>query len=245
MDIVRVVKFWLSGVMLLALSATALAMPPKRITSQEKALLPPYCKYTQGGYVGHENPQQPTEGARHWVRVFGGQGITANLWRMHHYCYALIHMMRGQRTGLSRMEFKEAWSGTIEEIDFTLQFLPEDFVLMPEMLLSRGRALVRLKKAEAALENFRKATELKRDYWPPYLEMAEIYIAANDKGHAIEILQAGLLHVPEAKALTQRLIELGGKLPTKPTETRPAQQPTISEEQPISSRGEKPVPGSD
>lgn len=232
MNIAREIRFWLIGVMLLTLSLAALAMPPKRITPQEKGLLPPYCKFTQGGYVGHENPQQPTEGARRWVGVFGGQGMTANLWRMHHYCYALIHMMRGRRTGLAPMEFKEAWLGAIDEIDFSLQFLPEDFVLMPEMLLNRGRALMRLKRPEAALSNFRKATELKPDYWPPYLEMAEIFVAGNDKSKAIEVLQEGLQHAPDAKALRLRLTEVGGKIPVRSSETQPAQVPTISEEQP-------------
>lgn len=245
MDIARVIRFWLTGMMLLTLSSVALAMPPKRITVQEKALLPPYCKFTQGGYVGHENPQQPTDGAKRWVNIFGRQGNTANLWRMHHYCYALIHMMRGQRTGLTLMEFKEAWLGTIEEIDYTLQFLPDDFVLMPEMLLNRGRALVRLKKAEAALENFRKATELKPDYWPPYLEMAEILTAAKDKSGAIEVLQKGLQNAPDAKALRLRLTQLGGKIPSVSLEAGPAQVPVISEEQPLSNPAEKPAPGND
>lgn len=198
-----------------------MAMPPKRITAEEKALLPAYCKYTQGGYVGHENPQQPSAQAKHWVNVFGGQGISAHHWRMHHYCYALIHMMRGQRSGLTLMEYRGAWQDVIGETDYLLQFFPSDFVLMPEILLNRGRAFLRLKKSGTALDNFQKAIELKPDYWPPYLEIANHYAEEGDKAKAIDMLLKGLQHAPNAKGLRIRLKELGGELPPEPAPTQP------------------------
>lgn len=54
----------LGTVIALMLSLPALAMPPKRITAAEKALLPPYCKFTQGGYLGSETTQQYSSGQR-------------------------------------------------------------------------------------------------------------------------------------------------------------------------------------
>lgn len=239
-----VYRFWVIGFVMMW-SLSALAMPPKRITPQEKALLPTYCRYTQGGYVGHEQANQPSPEAKRWVQVFGGEGMTANLWRMHHYCYALIHMMRGYRGGLSKMEFKEAWGGAIEEIDYTLQFLSDNFVLMPEILLNRGRALVRLKRDEAAMESFRKSVQIKPDYWPPYLDMAEIFLNENNKDKAIEILREGLKHAPESVALSKRLSELGGKLPIERLDSKPTKVPTISQEQPVSNHAEKRVSEND
>lgn len=208
-------------------------MPPKHITAEEKALLPPYCKYTQGGYVGgHENPQSPSEAARRWVSALGGQGMNANLWRMHHYCYALIHMMRGERAGLTRMEYKEAWVGALDELDFTLQFLPPNFVLMPEMMLNRGRIMMRLKKPDAAMENFAQAISAKADYWPPYLEIADYQASVGAKAKAIETLQEGLRRAPDAKALKLRLKELGGAMPEPAAEKQPAVPPSSSSGQP-------------
>ncbi len=224
-------RFW-STVILLVASLDAWAMPPRHISAQEKALLPPYCKHTQGGFVGHENPQRPSVGAMRWVSAFGGQGMTAHLWRMHHYCYALIHMMRGKRAGLTKMEYKEAWTGAIEEMDFTLQFLPPDFVLMPEMMLNRGRSLMRLKKADAAMENFAKSIEAKSDYWPPYLEMADYQVSVGAKAKAIETLQEGLRKAPDAKALRSRLRELGGAMPESAAEELPAIPSSPSSERP-------------
>lgn len=219
------------GLVFACFSFASVAMPPKRITAQEKALLPPYCKHTQG-VVGHENPQMPSAGAKNWVNAFGGQGLTAHLWRMHHYCYALIHMMRGQRAGLTRMEYKEAWLGVIDEIDFTLQFMPPDFVLLPEMMLNRGRALMRLKKHEAAMNNFQQAIDLKADYWPPYLDIADYQVSTGDKAKAIEVLRQGLKNVPDAKALRLRLTELGVANPVPSPESAAPTAARSSPEQP-------------
>lgn len=230
------------GLVLAWLSCAVWAMPPRHISAEERNLLPPYCKYTQGGYVGHENPQRPSAEAKRWVSIFGGQGMTANLWRMHHYCYALIHLRRGQSFGLTPMEFKGAWMGVIEEIDFTLQFLPQDFVLMPEMMLNRARALMRLKKPEAALADLKKSVELKPDYWPPYLEMADYYFSIQDKSKAIEILQDGLKHAPDAKALRLRLAELGGKASPRKSDSELPQKSPTSAAPPESTPAESPAP---
>lgn len=122
--------------------------------------------------------------------------------------------------GVTRMEYKEAWLGAIEEIDFTVQFVPRDFILMPEMMLNRGKALTRLKKAEAAMMDFQKAIELKPDYWPPYLEIAGYHVSIGSKAKAIEVLQEGLRNAPDAKALKLRLVELGGAMPLPNPENR-------------------------
>ncbi|MBK9311877.1 MAG: hypothetical protein IPN12_14405 [Rhodocyclaceae bacterium] len=221
-------------VIALMLSLPALAMPPKRITAAEKALLPPYCKFTQGGYLGSETTQQYSSGATRWIDAFGRPqgGQLPYLWRMHHYCYALIHMMRGERAGLTRMEYKEAWVGALDELDFTLQFLPADFVLMPEMLLNRGRIMMRLKKPDAAMENFAQAISAKADYWPPYLEIADYQVSVGAKAKAIETLQEGLRKAPDAKALRLRLKELGGAMPEPAMEKQPTGAPSPSSERP-------------
>lgn len=245
MDIKNVFRQIVVGLTCVWLPCAVYAMPPRFISAEERALLPAYCKYTQGGYVGHENPQQPSAEAKYWVGVFGGQGMTANLWRMHHYCYALIHIMRGQSFGMTPMEYKEAWTGAIMEIDFAMMYLPQDFVLMPEMLLNRGRALMRLKKSDAALRSFQKAVELKPDYWPPYLEMADYYLGIQAKGKAIDILQDGLKHAPDAKALKLRLTELGARIPPGKTDTGIPPGSSTSSAQPESIPAESQVPRND
>lgn len=203
----------LLGVALSGVAVTAMAMPPKNLSGEERALLPPYCRYTQGGVVGFENPSYPSPTAKYWVGVFGGQGVSANFWFMHHYCYALIHMMRAQRPRLSEMAYRGTWMEVIGEIDFILNRVPPDFLLLPEMMLNRGRALVRLKKFDAAMESFEKAVEAKPDYWPPYAEIAEIHVQRGDKAKAVDALRSGLAASPGAEALRKRLSDLGGSVP--------------------------------
>lgn len=211
-------------------SCAVFAEPPKNITQQEKALLPEYCHSTQGATLGgNESTWNPSPRARHWINVLGGgQGHGAHLWVIHHYCYALIHMRRGMRAGLSRGEYLYEWAGVIEEIDFTLRLVPSDFILMPEMMLYRGRAMMRLKKPDNAIENFRRAIEAKADYWPPYLDIADYYASTGAKAKAISILQEGLANAPDAKPLKLRLTELGGVIPAQQVkkETPPVANPS-------------------
>jgi uncharacterized protein HemY len=54
-----------------------------------------------------------------------------------------------------------------------------------------------------------RAIEFKRDYWPAYAQLSDLYKAQGDTAKAREALQAGLLHSPDASALTRRLSELG------------------------------------
>lgn len=222
MPIHLVVKILIVGSILFAPSAV-LAEPPNNVTPQEKGMLPEFCKYTQGALGGNEKVWDPSPGARYWMGVFGGEGQTSNLWVMHHYCYALIHMSRGYRGNLSKMQYEAAWTSVVNEIDFTLGYrpLPLDFILMPQMMLYRGRALMRLKQHGQAIQSFEKAIEAKPDYWPPYRDIADYYVSAGGKAKAISILQEGLVHAPDAKPLKQRLTELGGVIPLHQVKKEP------------------------
>jgi len=226
----------LTVALVVGLAQPAYAEPPPNITAEEKMLLPPYCAHTMSKLLGRgEDIHQPSARARYWIEVLGGQGFNAVLWRMHHYCYALIHMARGQRAGLSHMQYVSAWSSVVMEINFTLQYAPpleSDFILMPEMMLYRGRALMRLKKPEQAIADFEKAIEAKADYWPPYLDIADHYASIGAKGKAISVLQQGLAITPDAKALKLRLKELGGVAPPPKAKTEAAPAASSSAEQP-------------
>jgi hypothetical protein len=81
----------LGTVIALMLSLPALAMPPKRITAAEKALLPPYCKFTQGGYLGSETTQRYASGATRWIDASAALGGQLPICGACIICYALIH----------------------------------------------------------------------------------------------------------------------------------------------------------
>jgi tetratricopeptide (TPR) repeat protein len=138
----------------------------------------------------------------------GGEATTNNHWKIHHYCYAQLHFMRANRAGAKPMQVKEHLSATVEEIDFTIEKVTPDFILLPEMLLYRGRALLRLGKEGEALASWEQAIKLKADYWPPYMEIANLRVRAGDRGKAAEVLRVAIERSPGAKPVQERLREL-------------------------------------
>lgn len=186
----------------------ALADPPKGVTKAEVALLPPYCHYAQGGVVGNEMKHAPSPAAQRWVAAFGGPPRAPNHWIVHHYCYAQIHQARAYRYGASPRDRRIALHGVVEEINWTLDHTSPDFVLRPEMLLNRGRALMQLKRPVQALESFRAAIEAKRDYWPPYVEIAEWHSSRGEDAKAVAMLEEALKHAPDAKPVRARLAQV-------------------------------------
>jgi tetratricopeptide (TPR) repeat protein len=189
----------------------AMAFPPERMTKAEIALLPPYCAHTQpDGLLGsRESQTNPSPKAQRWMEFLGGgPGHDNNLWKIHHYCWALIRMARAEKFNITRQDRRHEWSLVVGEIDYTMEHSTPDLVLLPEMWLNRGRALVRLGQHEEALQSFARAIEIKPDYWPPYVDSANILAARGATAQAIRLLEDALKHAPEARTVKTRLAEL-------------------------------------
>lgn len=197
----------------LAASVSVLAAPPDRITKAEIALLPPYCAHTQpdGGLGSKEQQADPSPKARRWMEILGGgHDHKNNLWKIHHYCWALIHMARAQKYRMRGDLRTAAWMSVVDEIDYTMEHTTPDLVLLPEMWLNRGRALVRLGQRDQALQSFAKAIEIKPDYWPPYVDSANILVQRGAREQAIRMLEQALAQAPDARPVRARLAELRG-----------------------------------
>jgi len=69
------------------------------------------------------------------------------------------------------------------------------------VLLGRGATAVLL---------FKRAVELRPDYWPAYADLSDYYRQANEIALARETLQEGLSRSPDASGLKRRLAELDG-----------------------------------
>jgi hypothetical protein len=80
------------------LPGLSIANKPANITPAEMALLPSYCRDTQGfGYGDAYYNTSPN--APKWVAMMG-----KDFWHMHHYCWALINIRRSERASLSENE---------------------------------------------------------------------------------------------------------------------------------------------
>jgi tetratricopeptide (TPR) repeat protein len=179
-----------------ALAATVcagpvMAGPPHNITDNETAMLPSYCKDTQTWPNG--NPDGMARGKARFGEVF---------WHFHHYCYAMVYMMRADRHSNSAMERRGNLASALDDIEYVLKYLPPDYFLLPEMYTNQAKVLRRQEKVSEAIDVLKKAIDLNPKYWRAYSELAQCYEALGDVQAARQAIDDGLRHNPESKVLT-------------------------------------------
>lgn len=199
----------LSGALLPALAQDQeLDIPNRRgwFTPGELSLLPPYCNAMQG------RPDHTGPGGARW-RAWLGE----DLQHVHHYCRGLrdarfatlmARITPQQRTFL--------WERAVNEYDYMIRTSKATMPIMPEILLRRGEALLRLNKVMSAEESFQRAIKLKADYWEAYAAWADNLMSMKQFDRAREVLENGLTNAPQATPLQERLQRLSAT-PDKPT----------------------------
>jgi tetratricopeptide (TPR) repeat protein len=209
-------NIFISVLLAISYSAVFASEKPEDVTEAEWAMLPRYCPHTMG-YKGHVQPH-----IGKWTALMG-----EGFFHMHHHCWALIDFHRSQRAGASaseRLYLQQRASGGFR---YVIKNVPDNFVLLPEILTWYGRSETLLGNAKNAARAFNQAIEIKPDYWPAYYHFAEMHLRSGKKKEAFEIVKRGLSHSPNAKPLLLLFRELGGKpndLP-KPVE-KLEEQPT-------------------
>jgi tetratricopeptide (TPR) repeat protein len=181
---------------------------------REVAMLPKYCKYTQT-YRQHVPGGSDRTQIDHWNAVMG-PALRSDLHMfdaVHHYCNGLLQTNRALLLTRSAQWKKHYLSSSIGEFDYVIDRAPPTFRLLPEILTKKGENLARLDNASLAISTLEKAIELKRDYWPPYAALGDLYRDHGEIVKAREVLQKGLKEVPDSTALTRRLSELESAKP--------------------------------
>lgn len=176
----------------------------ENVTSGEMALLPPYCPDTQTFKYGNAS-FNPSPRAGYWIGLMG-----PTFWHMHHYCWALINVRRGQLPGVAPQFRRGHYESALGDYNYVVKNAPPDFVLLPEIFTRIGEANVALGNMAGAYDAFMKARSIKRDYWPPYLRWAEVLATSNQKSEARQVLAEGLKYSPNAKPLLDKYRQLGG-----------------------------------
>lgn len=203
---------------LLVWSSNALAFPA---TDTELALVPGYCKDTQGfGYGDATTNTSPKAG--HWVSLMG-----KTFWHMHHYCRGLIKRNRAMKAGMPFSHRRDLIRSALGEYEYVLANNKDaDFILLPEIYTRVGEANVLIGDASAAEQAFAKARQLKPDYWPAYSHWAEYLIQKGKRAEAKQLVKSGLEQTPTAKVLIDQYRQLGGK----PSEIVPIVKKPVNEE---------------
>lgn len=177
-------------------------------TEQELRLLPPYCIKTAVISKHYGREQAPTghdDETKQFISIYGN-----NFWSMHHYCFGLMHLNRAY--GAKNRDEKGSNLGqAIKEFDYVLNGADKDFVLLPEIYTNKGTVLMLQKQHGASVGELSKAIALKPDYPQPYAQLSDYYEDNKKTGAALQILEQGLTHNPDAKQLLRRYKRLGGK----------------------------------
>ena len=169
---------------------------------REIAMLPGYCIHTElfrSKIPGGSNPEMIQAWTRQMGEVFR---------HMHHYCFGLMKTHRALLLSRDSGTRRFYLADSLIEFDYVIDRAPESFVLLPEILTKKGEALVHLGMGPVAVVHFERAIGLKLDYWPPYAQLSDYYKASGDTRKARRLLEEGLSHVPDAKALQRRIAEL-------------------------------------
>ena len=198
---------WTTVAALLSLTSLVLvasAAPrntPNNFTWGELALLPEYCRDTQGtvwgGPGGEQSPAAPK-----WLALMGD-----DFWHMHHYCYGLRDMLQADRA-ISDQAKRHLYGDAVNQYRYVITNARESMVLMPEVYYRLGEALIKQGDTASANEALEAARRLKPDYWPAYLLWVDQLIAARQITKAKELTARGLTFAPDSKLLQQRMREL-------------------------------------
>jgi hypothetical protein len=219
-------------------SISASANKPDYITEAEMKLIPPYCRdaNTFSGYGGTADSMSPN--APQWVATMG-----KGFWAIHHYCWALINLMRIQSPTVSATVKTFEREQALNDLGYVIQNSPGDFILLPEIYTKAGEIQLDLRRPAAANVSFARARTLKPDYWPPYFRWAMYLKSTGQKANARQLVEEGLSYSPESKPLRSLLTELGGdpnkverkSVPATPT---PAAEPSAESQVPTVRREE-------
>lgn len=182
-------------------SAPVAAGPPEfdvvKVTPGELALLPEYCAVTQDreGRTSQGNARQQP-----WIAVMG-----ETFWAVHHYCWGLLKAKRAEGPRVSHMLRVNLYASAIDECNYVVNNAPADFVLLPEIFLRIGQYNAAMGNFNEALDYFNRSRTAKRDYWPPYVEIAKLNMGVGLRQPAIDALADGLAVMPNEQRLLDEM----------------------------------------
>mgnify|MGYP006294328271 FL=1 len=107
----------------------------------------------------------------------------------------------GKREGLIKQAIANGF-------DYMWKSAGPECAMMPEIMVSRGRALTLIKHDSEALASYRKSVELEPRYMAGYGEMANVYTRAGQTQAARTILNYALQIDPGNKAIQKQLDRL-------------------------------------
>ncbi|CAH1904794.1 TPR_REGION domain-containing protein [Candidatus Nitrotoga sp. HW29] len=190
------------------------------VTKAELASMPPYCTALYGKYHGMPQPQDSP--LRHT--------IPAGCPSVHHYCDGLKYILRADHAMGNKADFSYNMQNAITSFNGVTEewrSAAPTCSLRAEAHTNLAKSLLRMVKrqpaaASQAINSLKQAIELTPGFLQSYLVLADTYIDNGQKRKAKEIVEEGLAHIPNSKALAKRYVALGGN----PSTIKPVTKPT-------------------
>jgi tetratricopeptide (TPR) repeat protein len=177
-------------------------------TAGQWALLPEWCRYTQDNPVAFRAgiAWDRVPEAQKWIALIG-----PDMLHMHHYCRGLRYEL--MLTGFADLNPRERIAlneNIISEMAYVINNCGPTMPLLPEVMLKKGEAHLRMNELPLAADAFEQSRRLKPDYWPAYTRWADVLINLKQFDRARALLEEGLAHVPGEPQLLERLRLAGG-----------------------------------
>ena len=212
---------WLMVVLATVASGAAgqderLPREPNGFSWGELALLPEYCRDTmQTLYYLPSNPHDSPR-APYWVSLMG-----QDFWHMHHYCWGLREILRHGLAGKTAEQRRNHVENALSEYAYVVRNVSPSMVLMPEVHLRIGEALLLLGDAPGASQSFATARSLKPDYWPAYQKWIEYLFGSRQYEQALQLARQGVAAAPDSHEMKKLLSESEAKaLKARPPASR-------------------------
>lgn len=159
----------------LALPLTAEADAPKNITAEERALLSPWCRHTNG-----------LPGYQEMLSKYG-QGWS----HMHHYCYAELDWLRLYKAPRTKSRVHASHTRALSNLDYVLSRTNPDFAFWHEVMILKIRLVDRYVSPESALPLARALVNGRPELADSYTILADLLLKTGKRQEAQQVLAEG------------------------------------------------------
>jgi tetratricopeptide (TPR) repeat protein len=177
-------------------------------TAGQWALLPEWCRYTQDNAEAWRAniPWHAVPEAQKWIALLG-----PDMQHLHHYCRGMrAELLLTSIPDLNPRERLTLNERIVDEMQYIISTCQPTMRLMPEVLIKKGDAHLRMGQLPLASEAFEQSRRLKPDYWPAYTRWADVLISLKQFDRARALIEEGLANAPGEPQLLERLRLAGG-----------------------------------
>lgn len=185
-------KRWLIGGLFTCTVFGSWAAAPAAPTDDEFRVLPEVCVKRLKGTMSRDE-----------MRMYP---------HLHHYCFGLNFFNRAAK---SRDAQSRGFNlrNAIDNFDYMDKHLPIDHWMRPQVYVDKGKAYLQANQGAEAVVLFNKAIRENPAFEPAYLQLINALKGSGEKDSALEVVTAGLRHIPASTLLKRAYFELGGVEP--------------------------------